>query len=82
VVTDLREAFLHVTPEKGEHSTGGMKAKLRAVQSAVGAGVEAVIAHGRLRGKIAGAVAGDDVGTRFPALKPGSSRTRPPNRTR
>ena len=69
VVTDIHEAFRHVTPEKGEHSTGGMSAKLQAVETAVGAGVETVIAHGRKKGQIAGAVAGLDVGTRFPARK-------------
>jgi len=47
VVTDLRDAFRHVIPEKGEHSTGGMQAKLAAVGIAVRAGVETVIAHGR-----------------------------------
>ena len=66
VVTDIKEAFRHVTPEKGEHSTGGMSAKLQAVETAVGGGVETVIAHGRKKGQIAGAVAGEDVGTRFP----------------
>ena len=69
VVTDIGEAFRYVTPEKGEHSTGGMKAKLTAVQTAVVAGVETVIAHGRRKGMITGAVAGADVGTRFPARK-------------
>jgi len=68
-VTDIRQAFRHVTPEKGEHSTGGMSAKLQAVETAVKAGIETVIAHGRKRGRIAGAVAGDDVGTRFPAAR-------------
>ena len=65
-MTDIKEAFRHVTPEKGEHSTGGMSAKLQAVETAVGGGVETVIAHGRKKGQIAGAVAGEDVGTRFP----------------
>jgi glutamate 5-kinase len=65
-VSDIQEAFRHVTPEKGEHSTGGMKAKLQAVARAVGAGVETVIAHGRKKGQITQAVAGLDVGTRFP----------------
>ena len=69
VVTDIKEAFRHVTPDKGEHSTGGMSAKLQAVQTAVGAGVETVIADGRKKGQISGAVAGEDVGTRFPAGK-------------
>ena len=70
VVTDIQEAFRHVTPEKGEHSTGGMQAKLQAVETAVNAGVETVIAHGRKKAQIAGAVSGLDVGTRFPVKKP------------
>lgn len=69
VVTDIRDAFRHVTPEKGEHSTGGMLAKLTAVETAVRAGVETVIAHGRHKGSIDAAVAGHDVGTRFPVRK-------------
>ena len=69
VVTDIAEAFRHVTPEKGEHSTGGMKAKLQAVQTAVSAGVETVIAHGRKKDQISSAVSGLDVGTRFPVGK-------------
>lgn len=69
IVTDIAEAFRHVTPEKGEHSTGGMQAKLQAVETAVSAGVETVIAHGRKNDQVAGAVAGLDVGTRFPAEK-------------
>ena len=69
VVTDIRDAFRHVTPEKGEHSTGGMQAKLAAVETAVQAGVETVIAHGRRKESIADAVAGRDVGTRFPVRK-------------
>jgi glutamate 5-kinase len=66
VVTDIARAFRHVTPEKGEHSTGGMQTKLQAVRSAVESGIETVIAHGRKKGSITHAVAGEDVGTRFP----------------
>ena len=69
VVTEIRDAFRHVTPDKGEHSTGGMQAKLLAVQSAVDAGIETIIAHGRKRDQIAGAIAGKDVGSRFPVRK-------------
>jgi glutamate 5-kinase len=69
VVTEIADAFRHVTPDKGEHSTGGMQAKLQAVQSAVDAGIETVIAHGRKREQIGGAIGGGDVGTRFPAGK-------------
>jgi glutamate 5-kinase len=46
-----------------------MQAKLQAVQSAVTAGIETVIAHGRRKGSIPDAVHGEDVGTRFPANK-------------
>ena len=67
VVMEISDAFRHVTPDKGEHSTGGMQAKLQAVQSAVDAGIETVIAHGRKKNQMTGAIAGKDVGTRFPA---------------
>ncbi len=69
VVTEIRDAFRHVTPDKGQYSTGGMQAKLQAVQSAVDAGIETMIAHGRKREQIVGAIAGKDVGTRFPVRK-------------
>jgi glutamate 5-kinase len=46
-----------------------MQTKLQAVETAVNAGVETVIAHGRKKAQIAGAVLGHDVGTRFPARK-------------
>jgi glutamate 5-kinase len=71
LVTDLSNAFRHVTPEKGEHSTGGMKAKLDAVGTAVAAGIETVIVHGRGRDSLLRAVAGQDVGTRFPPARRG-----------
>jgi glutamate 5-kinase len=69
VLVDIREAFRHATPEKGEHSTGGMQSKLRAVQSAVTAGIETVIANGRQPGVISAVLSGSDVGTRFPAAR-------------
>ena len=37
--------------------------------AAVAAGIETMIAHGRKREQITGAIAGKDVGTRFPARK-------------
>lgn len=76
VVTDLEGAFRHVTPEKGAHSTGGMRSKLEAVRSAVEGGVETVIADGRRRGSILSVVSGADVGTRFPARISGRSRNK------
>jgi glutamate 5-kinase len=69
VVKDIKAAFRHVMPDKGEHSTGGMQAKLQAVQSAVAAGIETLIAHGRRKGSILDAVHGEDVGTCFPVKK-------------
>ncbi len=67
VVTDFQHALSHVTSEKGEHSTGGMEAKLKAVATAVEAGIETVIANGRASDQIQKILAGEDVGTRFPA---------------
>ncbi len=67
VVTDFEDALSHVTSEKGEHSTGGMQAKLQAVARAVEAGVETIIANGRTPGQIQKILAREDIGTRFPA---------------
>jgi len=69
VVTDLEDARRHVTPEKGTHSTGGMGSKLDAVAFATAAGIETWILDGRSPGQLAAALAGEDVGTRFPAGK-------------
>lgn len=65
VVTNIEEIFSHVTDEKGAHSTGGMKAKLKAVSTAVQAGIETVIAHGRVPDQLQKILAREDVGTRF-----------------
>jgi glutamate 5-kinase len=69
VVTDLDEARRHVTADKGAHSTGGMGSKLDAVAFATAAGIETWILDGRRPGQLAAALAGEDVGTRFPAAK-------------
>lgn len=69
VVTDLDEARTHVTGEKGEHSTGGMGSKLDAVSFARSAGIESWILDGGRPGQIAAALAGQDVGTRFPVTE-------------
>ena len=69
VVTDLQDARRHVTSEKGAHSTGGMGSKLDAVAFATSAGIETWILDGRCPGQMAAALAGDDVGTRFPAAR-------------
>ena len=69
VVTDVDEARSHVTGEKGTHSTGGMASKLDAVAFATSAGIETWILDGRQPGQMAAAMAGTDVGTRFPHAK-------------
>ena len=69
VVTDLHQARRHVTADKGAHSTGGMGSKLDAVAFTTAAGIETWILDGRHPGQLAAALAGGDVGTRFPAGK-------------
>lgn len=64
-VTDLASAFVHVRPDKGEFSVGGMATKLEAVGIALAAGIPATIADGRRPGQIALAAKGRDAGTRF-----------------
>lgn len=72
-IADASAAMQWVRPDKGTNSVGGMSAKLAAVCLAVDGGVTTVIADGRMPGQIPGAVAGRDVGTRFPVGK--SSRS-------
>ena len=67
VVTDLADARRHVTGDKGEHSTVGMGSKLDAVAFSTAAGIETWILDGLRPGQIAQALAGADVGTRFPS---------------
>ncbi len=47
--------------------SGGMRSKVIAADMATAAGIPAVVANGRTEGAIAAAVAGEAVGTRFPA---------------
>ncbi|HYV15977.1 MAG TPA: glutamate 5-kinase [Conexibacter sp.] len=47
--------------------SGGMRSKVVAAEMATAAGIPAVVANGRTPGAIAAAVAGEPVGTRFPA---------------
>lgn len=69
VVTDLDQVRCHVTGELGRHGTGGMGSKLDAVAFATATGIETWILDGRAPGRMAAALAGEDTGTRFPALK-------------
>ena len=66
-VEDIREVLDFARDEKGEFSVGGMASKLRAVEWAVGEGVETVIANGRRPLQIPDLVAGGGIGTRFAA---------------
>jgi glutamate 5-kinase len=47
--------------------SGGMRSKVVAAEMATAAGIPAVVANGRTPGSIAAAVAGEPLGTRFPA---------------
>src|SRR5829696_3568298 len=47
--------------------SGGMRSKVVAAEMATAAGIPAVVANGRAEGAIAAAVAGEPIGTRFPA---------------
>lgn len=71
VVEDI-DAVVHLAGEgSGRLSVGGMASKLEAVRLAVGAGVPAVIAHGRTPGLLARIAGGESVGTRFVVPKAG-----------
>ena len=67
VVEDVDAVMSLASGQKGRLSTGGMGTKLQAVKRAVEAGVPAVIANGRRAGLLERIVAGESVGTRFPA---------------
>ena len=72
-VEDIQEVLGYARDEKGEYSTGGMSSKLRAVEAAVRAGVETVIANGRRPLQIPDLVAGKGIGTRFVPTGKGKS---------
>ncbi len=66
LVRDIERVKSFASAAKGAHSVGGMVSKLQAVQLAVAAGIPTTIIHGRHPERIAQAVAGQAVGTRFP----------------
>jgi glutamate 5-kinase len=68
-VKDIAAVAGLVRPDKGEESVGGMKTKLEAVKLAVDSGIPCTILDGRKPGQIAAALAGKDVGTRFPVSR-------------
>jgi len=64
-VADVREVLDFAKDVKGRFSIGGMRSKLQAVQLAVEAGVETVIANGRHPERLKEIVAGGGHATRF-----------------
>ncbi len=70
LVTNIDAVASLVRQEKGKLSVGGMASKLQAVKLAVEAGISTYIASGMEPGRIAAAVAGKKIGTRFVAREP------------
>ena len=66
-VTDINHVMQHVRDVKGRFSMGGMMSKLTAVKSAVDAGIETHIAHGRHPDRLAAILNGNGISTRFHA---------------
>ncbi|MFK7909297.1 MAG: glutamate 5-kinase [Akkermansiaceae bacterium] len=64
-VEDISTVLGVVREDHGKFSIGGMKSKLKAVEVAVSAGVETVIADGRLPSNLSAIVRGSSHGTRF-----------------
>lgn len=65
LVTDVDAVIHHAQEKKSTLGTGGMISKLKAVQDAVNAGVECIIASGRHTEQIPAVVSGTGVCTRF-----------------
>lgn len=64
-VDDIKSVEAMVRDDHGKFSIGGMRSKLKAVELAVGSGIETVIASGRKPEQIHGIVHGEMYGTRF-----------------
>ena len=64
-VKDIDSTFRHVRNDKGKFSMGGMASKLDAVKSAVEAGIETHIAHGRRPERLSDILAGGGISTKF-----------------
>ncbi|MBL9132574.1 MAG: glutamate 5-kinase [Verrucomicrobiaceae bacterium] len=69
VVTHIDDVVHHAEEEKSTLGTGGMISKLRAVQDAVNAGIDCIIASGRNAEQLPAVVNGGGVCTRFPGKK-------------
>lgn len=68
-VRDISAVAAFVRQEKGRLSVGGMTTKLQAVKIATDAGIRAHILNGRTPGLLLAALAGEKVGTFFPARR-------------
>lgn len=73
VVEDAAQLSAVALEGRSRLGRGGMESKVRSARMATSGGVEAIIARGTRPGVIAAAVAGEDVGTRFPARDLGLS---------
>lgn len=69
LVKDIDAVAPLVRGDVGRLSTGGMVTKLQAARAAVAAGIPVWIANGRKPGLLAAIVAGQKIGTRFPAKR-------------
>jgi glutamate 5-kinase len=70
VVADVDTVIHHAMEDKSDLGTGGMISKLRAVQEAVKAGINCVIASGRHAEQIPAIAAGGGICTRFTSETP------------
>jgi glutamate 5-kinase len=68
IVNDYDEAQTHVAPMRSADGTGGMSTKLDAMRIATACGIEGVLIGGEKPDRIMRALAGEQTGTRFPAV--------------
>ncbi|HCC20878.1 MAG TPA: glutamate 5-kinase [Verrucomicrobiales bacterium] len=64
-VEDISEVLKHVRDDHGKFSIGGMRSKLTAVERAIAAGVETVIANGHQSDNLRAIINGEAHGSRF-----------------
>jgi len=76
LVDNIRAAMRHVRTTTSATGTGGMATKLDAAATAVGWGIPAAIVGGDVGDSILRALAGEPIGTRFPAPFPARGSTR------
>jgi glutamate 5-kinase len=69
VIGSLAEALAHVAPDKSSVGTGGMQTKVEAACRAAALGIPTVIAGGDQPNIVQRLLAGEEIGTSFPAAK-------------